>query len=373
MLGVIVDGKKNRNARALSKLGASKGGKARASVLTPEQRSEIARKAVKTRWAKEKGIPLEEDGGQVLNPLRQGQSESGLGVLPIEPSERVSLFHGEVLFGDIRVPCHVLNDGSRVIAQREVIKALTKQEKPSGTISRIIGTSSLAPYIDADKITSKVIQFRLSGSGHQMLAFGYEATLLIEICEAFLKARDGGVLSEAQLRVAHHAEVILRSCAKVGIIALIDEATGYQAVREEQALQLKLQAFIAEEMQEWARLFPEEFWVQLARLESVHYSPRNRPIRWGKYVMAFVYDAVDKDVGEELRKKNPNPHFKQNLHQWLKEYGREKVRDHLHEVLGVMKTCHDMGDFRRKFGYVFKKSPLQLTFFDLVDTLSYRS
>ncbi len=364
--------KPNIHARALAKMGASKGGRARASVLTPEQRSEIARKAVRTRWAKEKGVPLEEEEGQVFNPLRRDQGESGLDVLSVEPSEKMSLFQGGVLFGDITVPCHVLNDGSRVIAQREVIKALTKQEKPSGTISRVIGVSSLASYIDVAGVSGKVIQFRLSGAGHRMLSFGYEATLLIEICEGFLRARDGGALSEAQLRIAHQAEVILRSCAKIGIIALIDEATGYQAVREKQALQLKLQAFIAEEMQEWARLFPEDFWVQLARLESVHYSPRNRPIRWGRYVMAFVYDAVDKDVGNELRKKNPSPHFKQNLHQWLKEYGREKVRDHLHEVLGVMKTCHDMDDFRRKFGYVFKKSPLQLTFFDLINTLASR-
>jgi hypothetical protein len=47
----------------------------------------------------------------------------------------------------------------------------------------------------------------------------------------------------------------------VGIIALVDEATGYQKVREKQALQLKLQAFIAEDMQEWAKLFPDEFWL----------------------------------------------------------------------------------------------------------------
>ena len=68
-----------------------------------------------------------------------------------------------------------------------------------------------------------------------MLSFGYEATLLIEICEGFLNAGDNGSLFEAQRRVAHRAEVILRACAKIGIIALIDEATGYQKVREEQA------------------------------------------------------------------------------------------------------------------------------------------
>jgi hypothetical protein len=58
----------------------------------------------------------------------------------------------------------------------------------------------------------------------------------------------------------------------------------------------------------------------------------------------------------------------QNLHQLLKEYGRERMTAQLNQVLGVMKTCRDMDDFKRKFAWVFKKSPLQLSFFDLVET-----
>ena len=45
---------KNPAAVALGRLGASKGGKARAEKLTPEQRKEIARKAAKARWDKKK-------------------------------------------------------------------------------------------------------------------------------------------------------------------------------------------------------------------------------------------------------------------------------------------------------------------------------
>jgi hypothetical protein len=47
--------KKNPHAVALGKMGGSKGGKVRASKLSPERRSEIARKAVLARWAKMKG------------------------------------------------------------------------------------------------------------------------------------------------------------------------------------------------------------------------------------------------------------------------------------------------------------------------------
>lgn len=356
--------KPNRHARALAKLGASKGGKARASVLTPEQRKEIASKAIRTRWARVKGIPLEE---QESGPPEQTSSE----IMEFKPSSGlpVSLFQGTLEIGDVSFSCHVLDGGERVIVQREVVRALTGVVH--GNLPRYLTTSRLSKYFDLERITRQTIDFAIPGT--QYVATGYDATLVVDICDAYLRAREDGVLTKRYNNLAKRAEIIIRSCAKVGIIALIDEATGYQKVREENALRLKLQTFISEEMQEWARMFPEEFFIQLARLESIHYSPRNRPLRWGKYVMAFVYDAVDKDVSRELRIKNPNPHFKQNLHQWLKEYGREKVRDHLHEVLGVMKTCRDMDDFRRKFGYVFKKSPLQLTFFDLIETVSYRS
>ena len=71
-------------------------------------------------------------------------------------------------------------------------------------------------------------------------------------------------------------------------------------------------------------MFPEEFWLELARLEGIRYSARNRPLRWGKYVMMFVYDAIDKDVGRELRKKNPTPRFLKNHHQWLKNLAKIK-------------------------------------------------
>ena len=348
-------------AKELSSRGARKGGKARAAVLTPDERSAIASEAAKARWAKQKGKPIPQGkDGQTSEVLRQPD-------VAFLPQERVSHFHGELHFGSLSVPCHVLDDGSRVIAQREVVKALTGRENSNGAIGPLIGIAALSPHLSSDDVARKVIQFRLSGPGHQMVAHGYEATLLVEICEAFLRARDDGTLSDAQMKVAQRADIILRSCAKVGIIALVDEVTGYQEVRQRNALQLKLQAFISDEIQEWAKLFPDDFWHELARLEHTRYSPRSRPLRWGKYVMAFVYDAVDEDIGNELRKINPNPHFRKNHHQWLKTYGREKVRDHINRVIGVMKTCHDMNDFNRRFAYVFKKEPMQMSFFDLVN------
>jgi hypothetical protein len=179
-----------------------------------------------------------------------------------------------------------------------------------------------------------------------------------------LEARRQKLLKPNQLKLAIQSEIILRSCAKIGIIALIDEATGYQQVRKKRALQIKFQAFIAEDMQEWAVMFKPDFWYELARLEGVHYSPRNRPIRWGKYIIAFVYDAIDKDISRALKAAIPDPHYQQNLHQMLTDWGRQQVHDQIERVVTIMKLCDNMDEFRQKFARVFKKTaiPNQLNF-----------
>ena len=324
---------------------AAKGGKARASVLTPEQRKEIAQTAARARWGEKDESKQASESADQHKPI----------VLEPTPKLPVSMFPGKLSIADGKYLCYVLDNGKRVISQREVVRALTGQSK--GDISRYLDSQNLKPFISNKLVAGQTIQFTIAGN--PVTANGYEATLLLDICDAYLKARDQGVLASNQAHLAKQAEIITRACAKLGIIALIDEATGYDKFKKKQEYQLKLQAFIADELQEWARMFPEEFWFELARLEGVHYSPRSRPLRWGKYVMMFVYDAVDADVGKELRKKNPDPHFLSNHHQWLRKFGREKVHDQITRIVTVMKLCNDMNEFRQKFMRLFDR---QLSF-----------
>ena len=69
--------------------------------------------------------------------------------------------------------------------------------------------------------------------------------------------------------------------------------------------------------------------------------------------MAFVYDAIDGDIGKELRKINPNPQRGRNHHQWLKIRG-EKVNNQIQRIIAIMKICDKMKDFRCSFDRVFK-------------------
>lgn len=342
-------------AKVLSARGASKGGKARANVLTPEQRKDIARQAVRARWVKA-GKLKQEVKPSPPSPVEEDSANP--------PARPYSMFPGKVKIGHMELECHVLSDHKRVFTQNEMVRAL------SGVRER----GHLLTYLQRNPLTADLaglapIEFDVPvGKNFTNKGHGYEATLLIEICDKYLEAREKDMLHPNQLGLAKQAEIIMRATAKVGIIALIDEATGYQRFREKHALQLKLQAFIAEEIQEWARTFPEEFWLQLARLEGIHYNRRFRPLRWGKYVMMFVYDAIDKDVGNELRKKNPNPRFLSNHHQWLLKFGRDKVIIQIEKVITIMKLCKDMEDFKQKFDHVFGKAPHQMSLDDfLVD------
>lgn len=270
-----------------------------------------------------------------------------------------SMFAGTLMLGHVPLECHVLSDGRRVFTQREVTKAISGG-RTSGDLKVYLSRN---PLVDHALVAAAAFQFAIPANPTP--ANGYEATLLIEICDKYMEADDKKLLKPRQRHLAKQAAAIVRACAKVGIIALIDEATGYERVKAKNALQLKLHAFIAEELQEWAKMFPEEFWLELARLENVRYSRQLRPIRWGKYVMMFVYDAIDPAVGKALREKNPNPRFLSNHHQWLKQFGRDKVHDQIQRVVTIMKLCTDMDDFRAKFAKVFSKSPVQMRFDDL--------
>jgi len=107
------------------------------------------------------------------------------------------------------------------------------------------------------------------------------------------------------------------SCAKVGLIALIDEATGYQYERAEDALQIKLHAFIAEELRAWENTFPDELWEEFGRLTNWQGPFHTRPKWWGKLVIELIYDTLDPDIAAWLKVNKPPPGLK--WHQQLSE------------------------------------------------------
>lgn len=334
----------SKAAKALSKRGASKGGRARASVLTAEEKSEIARKAAQNRWAKQR-----EREGVAAPPAPPDEpppqkAETKADNLPY------SAFPGTLMMGNLELECHVLNDSRRVLTAREVVRALRGTRSNPPGIKRYFDA---LPEYRPGMFDDRMMRFRIPGL--PQIATGLEATVLIDMCDLYIAADENGTLKSNQAGLVKQAWIIMRASSKVGIEALIDEATGYQEVREKRALQVKLQAYIADDMQKWVKTFPDEFWHELARLEGIRYQARHRPLRWGAYVLKFVYRAMDEDVAAELKKRNPNPHHKKNLHQYLRDWGKDQLHQQLGGVIAIMRQCNDMNEFRARFETVYER------------------
>ena len=204
---------------------------------------------------------------------------------------------------------------------------------------------NLKPFIDSElQVTSSQIVFKpLKGNK----AFGYPAELLPKVCEVFLQARDAGVLAHTQLHIAKQADILMRALARVGITALVDEATGYQEVRDRLALQKILEKYITDEWAKWSRTFPEDFYKNLFRLKGLTYpydaNSKRKPSYVGHWTNDIIYSRLAPGVLEELRKKNPRTETggrSRKHHQHLtRDYGHPALKEHLSNVTFLMKSC----------------------------------
>jgi len=276
-----------------------------------------------------------------------------------------------LVIGDIEIPCYVLEDETRVLSQRGTIGALG-MSVVSGTgrsgahrILDFLSSNALKPHSGAELIarTSQRIEFVPARGGRT--AYGYPATLLVDICNAVLDARNAGTLQRNQQHIAHRCEILIRGFATVGIIALVDEATGYQRIREERALATILEKFIAKELQPWTKTFPYEFYEQIFRLKGWS-GPDGvkRPSIIGVYTNDIVYERLAPGVLEELQRVNPvlpAGYRKNRHHQWFtREIGHPKLREHLVGVIALMKASPNWTVFKRNLARVYPNPPEQI-------------
>lgn len=330
----------------------SKGGIARAKSLTAKERSEIARKAAESRWHES-------------NPLAQ---EELLTVSETMPKAR---WRGNLNIIGVNVPCYVLDNELRVIGRTSATELLTGI-KGGGALEKYIGVKSLEPFINKDLVLEKMIPFRLEDvEGLNTAVKGLPADLFIDLCQSFVRALDSSLHSDSSIKMtprqqqmAIKAGMFLSACAKVGLDALIDEATGYQEERAENALQVKLSLFLEEEMRKWEKTFPDELWKEFGRLTGWSGPVRLKPKYWGKLVMQLIYEKLDPDIAKWLKENAPAPKTGQNYHQWLSsQYGLKKLTEHIWMIIGIAKSCHNITELKDKVEALYGKHPVQLRFY----------
>lgn len=274
------------------------------------------------------------------------------------PESPFAKYPGKLILGDSEVDCYVLDTHERVISLRAAVKAIA--EADSGDLAKFIGVSSLNSFINKDLVLAELIEFNIPGT--QFKGKGITAERFLDICEGYVKAlASREIKTERQIQIAIRCSILLSSCAKVGLIALIDEATGYQKEREDDALQIKLRAFIAEELREWEKTFPDALWEEFGRLSNWQGKLHSRPKWWGKLVLELIYDALDPDIAKHLKANKPPPRHGQNYHQWMTEdIGLNALITHIHQVIGIAKTCETMEELRNKVAHYYNKDPMQL-------------
>jgi hypothetical protein len=187
---------------------------------------------------------------------------------------------------------------------------------------------------------------------------GYRAELLPQVCEVYLDARHEEKLLKSQQDAARAAEILMRGLARVGIIALIDEATGYQEVRARQELQRILEAYVLAEFRPWIKTFPDEFFREIYRLQGWEYRPgtSKRSPLVGHMVNRYIYDQLPAGVHEELRRLNPRTErgYRARKHHQLLTV--DTGHPHLDRQISTVTTLMRISNSKQEFEDLFERA-----------------
>lgn len=264
----------------------------------------------------------------------------------------------------IKIPCYVLEDGTRVLSGRgmqEALKMVDEDKTTSGhRIVRYLNQKTLKPFIYSNKEPdhfSPIICYDGNKKIH-----GYEATILVDICDGILEARKHINLSPRQVIIAEQCEILVRAFAKVGIIALVDEATGYQYDRERYELQQILKAYISEDILNWQLTFTDDFYREIYRLWGLPFIPKyikNKPSFIGKLTNKYIYEQLPKGVVDKIKEKTGKTergNWKYKWHQSLTpDIGREHLKRQIIEVTTLMSVSQSKQQFDSLFNQKYHK------------------
>lgn len=302
------------------------GGKARAESLEPKRRSEIAAKAAAARWG--------------LKATHRGSFREDFG---------------------IDVDCYVLDDEKKtaVISQRGMGAVLGFSDGGS-RLPRFTKGANIASYIGRElsvKLQNPLI-FQAPALGANQpptKTYGYDITILIDLCNAIVRAREGGRLLKRQERIADQAQIIINASAKSGIEGLVYKLAGYDATREEVVSAFKL--FIRDEAREYEKEFPDQLYRQWYRLYELPQPERNKPWKFKHLTVDQVYKPLAKSNGRILdlaraQKATGKERYKK-LHQFLSDVGVKALRQHLGELIGIAKLSRDRSEYERNVTKIF--------------------
>jgi len=292
---------------------------------------------------------------------------------------------GELDLNGFKIPCYVLENGERVLSTAGMQRALGLEtdanQRSSGRLDEILTSKAVSRFISTPEDSAKYNSVTCYKGKKKISA--YKAVVLPEICETMLKVRDYAkenkeTLGTRQLSVIEHADILIRALARVGIIALVDEATGYQYEREKDALQVILKAYVNDELLKWQQKFPDLFYFEIFRLNKWDYTVsgiNKRPGVIGTWTNELIYKQLPKGVLDELKTKTPKSdsgnytaRFFQSL---TPDIGHPALTAQIYKVIGIMSVSNSWEEFKNSFNKMVDRAngQVEINFDDFEEVL----
>ncbi len=265
-----------------------------------------------------------------------------------------------LVIGNIEIPCYVLEDETRVLSQRGVTEGIGLNPEAGFRMPQFMASRTINRFVPNDLVPALNSPVRFKNPAGGGNAHGYPATILADICEAVLDAKESGALRVQQEHIAKRCKILMRGFSRVGIIALVDEVTGYQRIREKRALATILERWVVNEKQPWTRTFPYEFYEQIFRLKGWP-GPEGvkRPSVIGTYTNDLVYYRLAPGVLDELRRltpKLPSGNRRNKFFQWFTpDFGHPRLKEHLAAVTALMRAAPNWDSFIRNLQRAFPR------------------
>lgn len=264
--------------------------------------------------------------------------------------------HAGTIF-DGAADCYVLDDGRRVLSGRGMVRTLTSSPENAGRESGNIGAYlARLPNGSALLASGAEIEFSLPGGG---VAKGREATWFIDLLKAYDEADDAGDLHASQRHLARNARRTLRALAGVGIVALIDGATGYEQARQATELPYIFRALLLDSAQEWDLMWPADFVSAVCRLDGHEWNSGPHPQHLSSTYDKLYRLILGDEVVDELKRRNPSPAFGKNHHQWLTPEARETVRKQIPYITLLAEQSFSRSEFWARLENRYLKVPFQ--------------
>ena len=280
-----------------------------------------------------------------------------------------------VVIGDIKIGAFVLEDETRVLSQRSMVAGLGLRSGggSSGTatkVPRFLTSKILKPFISDTLLVKLRNPILFTTSKGQV--FGYSANIFLEVIDVVLAAKNANKLLQSQQHIAIRCEALKKALPAIGIIALIDESTGYQKIRDFDNLRKSfkdlLEKYISEFARPWDKEFKDDFFIGVDKIyQHEKTTSKNRPKFYGKFINKYIYKPLERGlILQKLVILNPTDskgNRKKRFHQFfVKEPGLRILRTRIDKITALLEISENKEDFEfhyKKFQFGQKRFPFK--------------